>query len=312
MNQTLISNGDLSFIDHHHHHHYNQQQQHVAHSTPVITLNRLNHHPRLIDKSMVKKSTINNQSKSMYNHHGYNLSNTQSESEFDTSQINLYLRQKRLFPKRILHNRSRSVDSSRHYRQSSSSNFLHGHDQENISPILNNNNNNNTYTIPLKSSSMTTSILKRNDVKMEMKSNSPIITTDNNLNSEGSSISGEESSSGEYNDELNDCKLNNRKRPITVMKSVLKKSSSQDSTVNSSSLSMYLQRQQQQQRNHFISSLSLLGIGSERFFRFGNQQQSKNSRQNSAIMLNYKNNDTGNNKKNVTFSAYATIQMVDT
>ena len=293
---------------------------------------------KMMDNKSIKKTNVNNntQSTTMYNgYHRMNGStiNTQSESEFDTTQINLYLRQKR-FPKRILHTRSHSVDSSRHHRQSSSMNILKTFDQENISPI-----SNTTYTIPIKSSTQpkTISILKssnnnkRNNQMEKLQSTTTTTTTmDIHLNSEGSSISGEESSSGEFNDcnsdELN-CKLKyqnridyhgdnisthvncNRKKPTTIMKSVLKKSSSEDSNTTTTATNS-------SSSSHFTAPLSsLFGITDR--FRFGiNQQQLKNSKQqqtNSAIVLNYNNNNnSSNNKKNVTFSAYATIQMVDT
>nr|XP_027195523.1 beclin-1-like protein A [Dermatophagoides pteronyssinus] len=129
----------------------------------------------LIDKSIINQSKIYNNG---YRLNGSKTATTvttpkQSESEFDTSQINLYLRQKR-FPKQRMfqHLRSRSVDSNRHYHHHHYHNKqFNGPDQENIQPI----SSSTTYTIPLKStpSTTTTSILKlnkRNNLKMIEKS----------------------------------------------------------------------------------------------------------------------------------------------
>lgn len=209
-----------------------------------------------------------------------------SESEFDTTQMTNYLQaNKRLYKSNIKNNltcrtRSRSVESPRQRLRLSCKQA-----NDNLEVIL------PTYHL-FKTDSSKKNIMQFIDSKENKESN--LKETPDNLNSEGSSISGE-STSGEFSstqtddDSLKTAKLKpdaeTKSTPVAV-KSALKKSTSCFDDISSPSHT----------NGYFLFSPLI----TERL-KFGtNRKKPNNSRQYS----NY-------NKKNVTFSAYATIQVME-
>ncbi|KAJ6216449.1 hypothetical protein RDWZM_007606 [Blomia tropicalis] len=269
------------------HHHILSRQRHPAkliHETSTIYSTGSPHMDRNCEKNHINLSQKNHQKSSM--HSAYTAP---SESEFDTTQINSYLSHggKVTSLCKVGKNnrtRSRSVDSPRHrfrvlYKPicddiELSSYNLHKFDTSTIECVdkLRDNTKRSTTT------TITKSFLDA-------------------LNSEGSSIS-DESSSGEYEYKNG---TNGTKTNPTVIKSVLKKSTNYSDyghrTVRASSSSI-----SNGNGGFFHSNLLNINDRSKDQHRIGGGGGSggMNGRQ----CGNY-------NKKNVTFSAYATIQMVD-